>query len=91
MWARQRRDQHAPPETAFGPEQAVDALATLHGYTTAPAYALSCERHAGRIAPGFAGDLTAFAEDLVELPSDELPDLPVRLTVVEGTIVHRGE
>jgi predicted amidohydrolase YtcJ len=91
MWARQRRAQHAAPETAFGPEQALDALATLHGYTTAPAYALSREAGAGRIAPGFLGDLTAFAEDPVDCPSDDLPDLPVRLTVVDGRAVFRGD
>jgi predicted amidohydrolase YtcJ len=90
MWARQRRAQHAPAETAFGPEQALDALTALHGYTTAPAYALSREEGAGRIAPGFLGDLTAFAADPVECPSDELPDLPVLLTVVDGEIVYRA-
>jgi predicted amidohydrolase YtcJ len=91
MWARQRRHQHAPPESAFGPEQCLDPLATLHGYTTAPAYALSREQGAGRIRPGFLGDLTAFAEDPVDCPSDDLPDLPVALTVVDGEVVYRRD
>lgn len=91
MWARQRRHQHAAPETAFLPEQCLDPLTTLHGYTTAPAYALSREQGAGRIAPGCIGDLSCFAADPVDLPSDELPDLPVRLTVVDGDVVFRGD
>lgn len=90
MWARQRRAQHAPPEDAFLPEQCLDALTTLHGYTTAPAYALSREEGAGRIKPGYLGDLTAFAEDPVDCPSDDLPDLPVRMTVVDGEVVYRA-
>ena len=91
MWARQRRAQRAPVEDTFMPEQCLDALTTLHGYTTAPAYALSREQGAGRIAPGFLGDLTAFAEDPVDCPSDDLPDLPVRLTVVDGQVVYRRD
>jgi predicted amidohydrolase YtcJ len=91
MWARQRRAQHAPAESAFLPEQCLDALTTLHGYTTAPAYALSREQGAGQIRPGFLGDLTAFAADPVDCASDDLPDLPVRLTVVDGAIVFRAE
>ena len=34
-------------------------------------------------------DVTMFAADPVALPADELPDLPVRLAVVAGRIVHR--
>ena len=91
MWARQRRAQHAAPETAFGPEQALDPLTALRGYTSAPAYALSREQGAGQVAPGFLGDLSCFAEDPVDCPSDDLPDLPVRMTVVDGEIVFRAE
>ena len=40
--------------------------------------------------PAFAADLTVFAEDPVECDPDELPDLPVVLTVVDGEIVHRA-
>jgi predicted amidohydrolase YtcJ len=43
----------------------------------------------GRLAPGMAADITAFAQDPVDTPADELPDVPVRLTVVDGEAVHR--
>ena len=42
------------------------------------------DAHAGRIAVGLRADLTGFASDPVECPADELPDLPVLLTVVAG-------
>ena len=35
-------------------------------------------------------DLTAFAEDPVDCDADDLPDLPVLLTVVDGQVVHRA-
>jgi len=44
---------------------------------------------AGRIAPGYRADLTGLAADPVDCPADELPDVPVLLTVVGGAIVHR--
>ena len=42
------------------------------------------EAHAGRVAVGHRADLTGFAADPVECPADDLPDLPVLLTVVAG-------
>jgi predicted amidohydrolase YtcJ len=39
--------------------------------------------------PGMAADITAFAQDPVDTPADELPGVPVRLTVVDGEVVHR--
>ena len=36
-------------------------------------------------------DLTGFAADPVECPADDLPELPVLLTVVAGETVFRGD
>ena len=41
----------------------------------------------GVTKPGFRADLTAFARDPVGCDADELPGLPVVLTVVDGRIV----
>ena len=41
----------------------------------------------GVIKPGFRADLTAFARDPVECYAEELPGLPVVLTIVDGRIV----
>jgi predicted amidohydrolase YtcJ len=35
-------------------------------------------------------DLTGLAVDPVECAPDELPDVPVRLTVVDGEVVFRA-
>jgi predicted amidohydrolase YtcJ len=89
-WARLRRSPGAPDHEPFVPEQALTALEALEGYTTEAARVLGEEHVAGRIAPGMRADFTGLAADPVELPADELPDVPVLLCVVDGEVVHRG-
>jgi len=72
-------------------DEAIDALAALEGYTTAAAATVGEEERLGRIRPGFAADLTVFADDPLRCDPDELPELPVVLTVVDGEIVHRAD
>jgi len=70
-------------------DQALDGLAALEGYTTGAAATVGEEGRLGRVRPGFAADLTVLAEDPVDCDPDDLPALPVLLTVVDGEIVHR--
>ncbi len=72
-------------------DQAFDGLTALEGYTTTAAAAIGEDDRLGRIRAGFAADLTVLAEDPVACPADDLPDVPVRLTVVDGEIVYRDE
>ena len=44
----------------------------------------------GRLRPGLRADITAFAADPVDTDPDELPDVPVRLTVVDGRVVFEA-
>jgi predicted amidohydrolase YtcJ len=88
--ARLRR----PPEErdrAPYDDEAIDGLAALAGYTTGAAAAVGEESRLGRIRPGFTADLTVFADDPVDRDPDELPDLPVVLTVVDGEVVYRAD
>ena len=71
-------------------DQALTGLQALEGYTVNAAYTVSEERRLGRIKVGFCADLTAFAEDPATCPPEELVDLPVRLTMVDGEVVYRG-
>ncbi len=87
--ARLRRppgEQNRPPYD----DEAVDGLAALAGYTTSAAATIGEQERLGRIRPGFAADLTVFADDPVECDPDDLPELPVVLTVVDGEVVHRA-
>src|SRR4051812_22179223 len=71
-------------------DQALDGLAALEGYTTGAAHVASDEDRLGRIRPGYCADLTVLAEDPVDCDADDLPDLPVVMTVVDGEIVFRA-
>jgi predicted amidohydrolase YtcJ len=89
-WARLRRAPGHPERTPFAPEQALGALAALEGYTSEAARIVGEDHVSGRIAPGLRADLTGLGADPVDCPPDELPDVPVRLTVVDGDVVYRG-
>ncbi|MGH7350476.1 MAG: amidohydrolase, partial [Candidatus Rokuibacteriota bacterium] len=73
------------------PDQALSALDTLAAYTIGPAAAVGEDHVCGRLRPGYRADLTAFGEDPVDCPADDLPALPVLLTVVAGRVVHRAD
>ncbi|MFF3808644.1 amidohydrolase [Streptomyces bacillaris] len=88
--ARLRRLPGAYDTEPVAPEQALTGLMALEGCTSHAAVAAGEQAVAGRIAPGFRADLTAFGVDPVEAPADELGDAPVRLTVTGGRVVHRG-
>ena len=88
--ARLRRPPGRPDWEPYD-DEALDGLAALEGYTSGAAATAGDEGRLGRVAPGFLADLTVFAEDPVECDADDLPQLPVLLTVVDGEIVHRAE
>jgi predicted amidohydrolase YtcJ len=89
-WARLRRTPGDPGAPVFEPEQALGGLEALAGYTVEAARVAGEAAVAGRIAPGRRADFTGFAADVVDVPADELPGLPVRLTVVGGRVTHEA-
>ena len=72
------------------PDQALTALMALEGMTSHAARATGQGRTAGRIAPGYRADLTAFTLDPLTAAPDELAEAPIRLTMVDGTVTHRA-
>lgn len=89
-WARLRRTPGIKDAPVFEPDQSLTGLEVLHGYTIANA-TVSGDRGGGRLAPGCRADVTAFAADPVTCDPDDLIALPIRLTVVDGRVVYRGE
>ncbi len=88
-YARLRRLPGRPELPVLDREQALSARRALAGLTTEAATVVGASARAGRIAPGYDGDLTAFAGDPLG-DADALAELPVALTVVNGRVVHRG-
>ncbi|MEU4082058.1 amidohydrolase [Streptomyces venezuelae] len=88
--ARQVLATARAPRGAASARQGLTGLMALEGMTTHAAVAAGEERFAGRIAPGYRADLTAFAVDPVEAPADETGQAPIRLTVAGGRITFRS-
>jgi predicted amidohydrolase YtcJ len=89
-WAMLRRKPGCPGHVPYLPEQAMDADSVLAGYTTAAAAVAGTERTEGRVRAGMAADLTMLGADPLAVAPDELPDVPVAVTVVAGSVVFRG-
>jgi predicted amidohydrolase YtcJ len=87
--AQLRRPFDQPDSVPLGPSQALTAAQALAGYTSGPAEAVG-EQNLGRVAVGFAADLTVWAEDPLAVPAAELPGIPIVLTVVDGVVRHRA-
>lgn len=86
-WARGRRtpgDQHA---NVFEPEQRLTAEEALLAYTLWPAQARG-HVDRGVLEVGAVADLTVWGADPVEVDVDELPTVPIVLTVVDGRPVY---
>ena len=88
--ARLRRPAGSPDVEPIVPSQALTARMALDGYTSAAAAAAGLADRAGRIAPGFQADLSAFTLDPLTAGPDEFAESPVPLTVVDGTVTHRA-
>jgi predicted amidohydrolase YtcJ len=84
--AQLRRDPELPGAPPIVPGQALTALQALEGYTTGCAAAVGEPDR--RIRPGLPAHLTGFVADPVETAPQDLLDVPVWLTVVDGAVVH---
>jgi predicted amidohydrolase YtcJ len=87
-WAQLRRKPGHPDRAPYLPGQCLDAHRVLHGYTTCPAAIAGDEDIYGRLRPGLRADMTALACDPTAVPPDDLPEVPVLLTVVDGAVTH---
>ncbi len=85
--AQLRRPAGEPDVPPVQPQQGLTALMALEGCTRLAAAAAG---RTGTISAGAAADLTAFTLDPLRADPDDLADAPIALTVVAGTVVHRG-
>ena len=81
-----RRDMAAG--AVLGPAERLTRTQALAALTTGGAYMTFAERQRGRLAPGYAADLTVLALDPLGAPLDELAEQTARLTMVGGEIVY---
>lgn len=72
------------PPGGWNPAERLTPAEALALFTTGAAWAGHCESWSGKVAPGYAADLTIVAGDPLTVPFRRLLDLPIQRTVVGG-------
>ncbi len=73
------------------PEQRLTVEEALRAYTEGSAYAAFQESEKGSIAPGKLGDVVVLSDDLFAIPTAQIKDAHVVMTIVGGKIVYTSD
>jgi len=86
----ERLGQPGEPECEhpFLPDQAITVEAAVDAFTAGVAWVNHEEDVAGRLRPGMRADLVVLDQDLYTIPSREIGDCSVVMTVAGGTVVY---
>lgn len=83
-----RKDLKQYPENGYQMENALSREETLKGMTIWAAYSNFEETEKGSIAPGKFADFIIMDKDIMTVDEDEIPNLKVRATYVNGEKVY---
>jgi len=78
--------RQTPDGRIIGPEERVSVAEALWLFTRGAAWACGLEASVGSIRPGKRADLVVLDADPRRVPPDEIPQIPVRLTLVDGAV-----
>ena len=82
-------------QTYFGnrllPEQSIPVKEALRLYTTNAAYSGFEEDIKGSIEPGKLADLIVIDRDILTIPEDQIKDVKVDMTIIDGKIVYQRD
>ncbi|MBX3055297.1 MAG: amidohydrolase [Anaerolineae bacterium] len=84
-----RRADGSPGPDGWYPEQKLTMHETIFAFTTAAALTSGQADRLGAIAPGKLADLTIYSADPFTTPPDELLDITIDATLVDGRFKHR--
>jgi len=71
------------------PQESVSQLEALRMYTLNAAYSSFEEAVKGSITPGKFADLVVLSDDPGKVPIEEVKDLQVEMTIIDGEVVYR--
>ncbi|WP_084801709.1 amidohydrolase [Bradyrhizobium sp. Ec3.3] len=69
------------------PSEALTREQALTAYTSGGAYAEGQEKRKGRLAPGFAADLAVLSQDVLTVPTPQIPTTTSLLTMIDGEVI----
>ena len=84
--AMTRMDFDGKPEGGWNPEQNLSAAETLRVFTHNTAKITGDETHRGDLKVGFDADFTVLEQDFFDVPAEQVKDIPVYMTVMNGVI-----
>ncbi|MCK4318433.1 amidohydrolase family protein, partial [Candidatus Bathyarchaeota archaeon] len=71
-----------------GPEEAIGVMDAIRVYTWNGAYLSKEEDRLGSVEPGKLADLIVLDRDILTVPQDEIKDIQVLTTIVDGRVVY---
>lgn len=86
-----RKDLNGEPEEGWYPDEALTLTEAIDGYTFMAARMSGEEDRKGRLTAGMLADLVILGEDIFSIPSDQIKDVTVEMTIVDGRIVYARE
>ncbi len=78
------------PEEGWVPEQRITLAEALKAYTYGSAYCEGMEDELGTLEAGKLADVIVFDRDLFAVPSSELLEAQVELTVMDGKVIYEA-
>jgi predicted amidohydrolase YtcJ len=78
--------RQTPDGRVIGPEERVSVAEALWLFTQGAAWACGLESGVGSVKRGKRADLIVLGADPQRVPPDEIPQIPVRLTMVDGAV-----
>jgi predicted amidohydrolase YtcJ len=85
-----RQDKNGQPEGGWFPGQCMTRDEALKAFTIWPAFASFREDRSGSLDPGKWADLVVLSKDILHVPSREILNTEVDMTMVAGAIVYRA-
>lgn len=84
-----RQDEAGQPANGWYPEERMTLPEVIYGYTMGPATLSGKEKVQGSITPGKWADMVLLAQDLFEIPVEQVKETAVVMTIVGGKIVYQ--
>jgi len=84
-----RRADGSPGPDGWHPEQKLSIMEAVHAFTAAAAITSGQEQYFGVLAPGKLADITFYDRDIFTIPGNELLDVTIAGTMVDGRFRYR--